>query len=678
MANSADVVDDSNLVDPLADYSPFSFNISSSFRHLANATHHSLVSHLKNLAVRNPDSFVNQGKAIKEGAVELLENDAIMDTVNEDQNVVPVTINDENPCERRPALGLRPAKFKLKPLQSLPDICPEPTIDFDNLDDDPVELFATFERMENAKKELRRLRGLPPEDDQDFASLQPGALRPTIWGKTVKYKHRSYPSIGVPDKDEPPLLSSQEANDQRIVSSTHEDVIPEIDAKNNSAGVRVSDVKMATRSKVSELDELLSLDFDGLDEDGVQRLLQDQLNIKPVDIRKLSLPDMPDILCSRESLPKRTDTLNGMHDSTNNDSSNLLNFRHQFKKSLSSNLVSPSLPKSPLASISSLSKHFSRISQSKDPYLHLDIGSSLGVSTSSETRNRKQADQIGKNTDSHDFSRFDVNGEQTNRAVTSPPGVVVNSTIRNDGSEEQLDRVGHSKDSHETSKNSHEIERSPASREEIITIPEIMPSPIAMDTTPADDPEECLYSPADGGETLPVSGETPLAIAATDVDPTSALIEQEDQIAADPELVGKESLSKGSAVEKASVDGVNKRRKEEVKSNAPVQKEPKNKKRKVGVPPRPSMINEKLRRHSLYGAGTQWEAGLRRSTRIRMRPLEFWRGERFLYGRVHKSVVSVIGVKYASPTKNAEEPAVKVKSFVSSEHKNLLDLASSH
>ena len=39
----------------------------------------------------------------------------------------------------------------------------------------------------------------------------------------------------------------------------------------------------------------------------------------------------------------------------------------------------------------------------------------------------------------------------------------------------------------------------------------------------------------------------------------------------------------------------------------------------------------------LAEAGTYWESGVRRSSRIKMRPLEYWKGERFLYGRVHES-----------------------------------------
>ena len=35
---------------------------------------------------------------------------------------------------------------------------------------------------------------------------------------------------------------------------------------------------------------------------------------------------------------------------------------------------------------------------------------------------------------------------------------------------------------------------------------------------------------------------------------------------------------------------------------------------------------------------TEWENGVRQSTRIKSRPPEYWRGERFLYGRIHESV----------------------------------------
>ena len=40
--------------------------------------------------------------------------------------------------------------------------------------------------------------------------------------------------------------------------------------------------------------------------------------------------------------------------------------------------------------------------------------------------------------------------------------------------------------------------------------------------------------------------------------------------------------------------------------------------------------------------------------------------------------MTVIGVKYSSPSKEADQAAVKVKSFVSDEYKELVDLAALH
>ncbi|RDY01601.1 Centromere protein C, partial [Mucuna pruriens] len=83
-----------------------------------------------------------------------------------------------------------------------------------------------------------------------------------------------------------------------------------------------------------------------------------------------------------------------------------------------------------------------------------------------------------------------------------------------------------------------------------------------------------------------------------------------------------------------------------------------------------------LERQSLAAAGTSWTSGLRRSTRIRTRPLEYWKGERLVYGRVHQSLATVIGIKCMSPGSDGK-PTMKVKSYVSDNKcKELLELAS--
>ncbi|CAI9114084.1 OLC1v1014718C1 [Oldenlandia corymbosa var. corymbosa] len=82
------------------------------------------------------------------------------------------------------------------------------------------------------------------------------------------------------------------------------------------------------------------------------------------------------------------------------------------------------------------------------------------------------------------------------------------------------------------------------------------------------------------------------------------------------------------------------------------------------------------RRKSLLAeGGTSFESGVRRSKRIRSRPLEFWKGERFLYGRVNEGF-KLIGLRYISPGKG--DGKLKVKPFVSDDYKEILDLAALH
>ncbi|KAG9455204.1 hypothetical protein H6P81_008108 [Aristolochia fimbriata] len=67
---------------------------------------------------------------------------------------------------------------------------------------------------------------------------------------------------------------------------------------------------------------------------------------------------------------------------------------------------------------------------------------------------------------------------------------------------------------------------------------------------------------------------------------------------------------------------------------------------------------------ALAGAGTSWEGGTRRSTRVRSKPLQWWKGEQFLYGRVHGSLVTVIGAKYVTSDDDKKVREFEVVSFV--------------
>ncbi|KAL3684267.1 hypothetical protein R1sor_002289 [Riccia sorocarpa] len=86
----------------------------------------------------------------------------------------------------------------------------------------------------------------------------------------------------------------------------------------------------------------------------------------------------------------------------------------------------------------------------------------------------------------------------------------------------------------------------------------------------------------------------------------------------------------------------------------------------------------KKKRRSLDMAGTNtgliWTAaGHKRSTRRRFRPLETWRREKLVYGRVHNSLATVVGIKKRSP--DARPYAFTVTSFMPAEYDEYVRLA---
>ncbi|KAL2932483.1 Centromere protein C [Bienertia sinuspersici] len=140
----------SDLVDPLVDYSNLSLfkqslNLSSPSPASNSSISDSFHTHLKARVLNSPDKLFKQATTILEGSVDLSQADKTQPVITENEKV---------PRERRPALGLRRAKFSVKPMPSQPAVNPESSFDFDNLTD-PDEYFAAFERMENAKRNCK-------------------------------------------------------------------------------------------------------------------------------------------------------------------------------------------------------------------------------------------------------------------------------------------------------------------------------------------------------------------------------------------------------------------------------------------------------------------------------------------------------------------------------------------
>lgn len=704
------------------------------------------------MVLRSPEKLLKEAKTILDDS---MQPDKTSLKASDDKIEKVSFMKDKNLQEKRPALGLKRAKFSAKPMPSQSDVVPEPNLDIGKLKD-PTEFFAAFERMENAKKELQRLKGEPLVNlDQNVSCLSPRRRRPSLFGKSATYKHHSYSSTMVGDNGET-FLSSQEKSEKHIRSPISQDSLPETDTVNNSQHVRVSDSTPAMTSELNELDELLSCDYGGLDEAGVLDVLQDKLQIKLRDIGKPALPDLRDVQ-RRESetscgtLPQMTDAitrLNGIRKATG---SKRLSLSSQLIGSSVHPQLSPVQPGSPLASISLLNRHISKLSPTKDPFSALEIDSPPVRIPSPETAHGKQSDQFDTRNNLTESQTL-VHGEKITGVADPSPVLEGNSTTQSGEPKEQLDRAGQSaQDAAREDVQEHGASASAAHGEETTAVPGVFsPSLAANDISSTSEPKEWMGRDTQSGEvgkgtnlcdsgrslayreqTAADVGEDPLVSAAMRIDPTSQNKEQDDettQVDAARDSVQLELNIEGSTTENLSASGVEdctidkalstedivieepnkeasepskkkleKGRKSKVtsrgdasrgtvkkgvkvnpQSDASVSEKPGNKKRKAEGAPRLSKREHLSRRNSLYAAGTKWEAGLRRSTRIRMRPLEYWRGERFLYGRVHDSLVTVIGVKYSSPSKEADQPAVKVKSFVSDEYKELVDLAALH
>ncbi|XP_021848117.1 centromere protein C [Spinacia oleracea] len=718
----------SDLVNPLVDRSYLSLfrrTLSSSsvpsitqFSNSNSSISDALNTHLKARVLSSPDKLLKQTKTILEEAV-FAEKEKV-------------------PRERRPGLGLKRAKFSAKPIPSQSAATLDFSIDVDKLSD-PVEYFAAYERMENAKKEVQRLKGEPLLDlDQNRASLAPRLRRPSLLGRSATYTHRFSSSITAADVDET-LLNSQETFVSDVLSPTRGGVLPDATVTKNSPRVRVPEPKSTTASKFSELDELLGSSFEGLDEDGLQNLLRDKLQIKALDIGKTFFPDwrvqLRESSISSSALRKKNEAV--------------IHLSGKSKATRSGDKVSPAKSNSPLASLSFLNRHIAKRTPSMDPFspIHGDLSSAEATDPTREPEKRVdrpgQSDEVNlleiRSSTVNENENIAVSGEDPSVSVAKDADPISKPREKENGVG-QSELIGNRKDSCESAVHLEE---------NIAVFGEDPSLSVEKDADPISKPKEkedgvgqsepigkrkdsCESGRSAGHieENIAVSGEDSPVLASNDIGPASEPERHDDEVDAArlpirqlifegvdresfcssggvkplstiPEFWAGEPLStENISVEEPSEEaaGSSKRRLQEkekskvpseavlseerskkgrrAKKNqleAPVASEARNKRRKVeDSQPGHSKGDKNLRRTSLYYAGTKWEAGVRRSTRIRMRPLEYWRGERFLYGRVHQSLLTVIGVKYASPS----NPGVKVKSFVSDEYKDMVEFAS--
>lgn len=150
--------------------------------------------------------------------------------------------------------------------------------------------------------------------------------------------------------------------------------------------------------RVSELlDELVTGEDEELDEDRAVTLLQEQLQIKPIVLGKLCIPDLHvarriDLKASGADVPKHRNPLSDIQNFVKGMSSRTPKKRKSAESSVSC-LASPTPPRSPLGSIIALKKHL-QSNLSLDAFSAHDIDQSLARNASPFANTGKQIDEV--------------------------------------------------------------------------------------------------------------------------------------------------------------------------------------------------------------------------------------------------------------------------------------------
>ncbi|XP_050945085.1 centromere protein C isoform X3 [Cucumis melo] len=717
----------SDVIDPLAAYSginlfPTAFGTLTdpSKPHDLGTDLDGIHKRLKSMVLRSPSKLLEQARSILDGNSKSMISEAATFLVKNEKNEAASVKAEENPQERRPALNRKRARFSLKPDAGQPPVNLEPTFDIKQLKD-PEEFFLAYEKHENAKKEIQKQMGAVLKDlNQQNPSTNTRQRRPGILGRSVRYKHQ-YSSITTEDDQNvdpsqvtfdsgvfsPLKLGTETHPSPHIIDSekkTDEDVAFEEEEEEEEL------VATKAENRVNDiLDEFLSGNCEDLEGDRAINILQERLQIKPLTLEKLCLPDL-------EAIP----TMNLKSTRGNLSKRSLISVDNQLQKTetLKSkednenlvNLVStPSSMRSPLASLSALNRRISLSNSSgdsfsahgidrspaRDPYL-FELGNHLsdavGITEHSSVSKLKPLLTRDGGTI--------ANGIQPSKILSGDDSMskISSSNILNVlqvGSNTALSGTYASTDAKNVSGSSTDVEineklscleaqadvvanmqidhqGSASEQPKLSEVDLIEEYPVGIRSQLDQSAATCTENIVDGSSRS--SGtehhdEMEDHEGSASEQPNSSKVDMIKEYPVGIQIQLDQSTTTTTCAEKI-VDGTSRSSgtdhhdEEQVKPKSRANKQRKGKK-----------ISG---RQSLAGAGTTWKSGVRRSTRFKIRPLEYWKGERMLYGRVHESLATVIGLKYVSPEKGNGKPTMKVKSLVSNEYKDLVDLAALH
>ncbi|OAY36829.1 hypothetical protein MANES_11G052100v8 [Manihot esculenta] len=727
-----------DLEDPLEGYRGLSL-FSRTFASLPNPPQphhpddpHSIHNFLKSLPVQNPGKLMEQAKTILDSTREVENAKMTSDEGLEDKNDVVA----EHPRGQRPGLGRKRPRFSLLPNISQPTVNLEPTLDFDKLKD-PEEFFLAYERLENAKKEIAKQTGQAFRDsDQYNVFMVPRSQRPGIPGrsKTAKYKHL-YPTMPSQETFEAEIFSNcgpQQENahpniayyQRELANAASQQLEPTNDAsqQTESASVALEEMELvdkAENTKNKLLDELLAHDYEDLEGDGAMNILQDRLQIKPLHIEKLNLPEMQDIQrinfkASGVSRSKHRNVLSDIHNLLKG-TRDITPMKPQTIESSFPSFGSPTPPRSPLAFLSLLNRRIFQSNLSNDPFstVHIDHPSE---------RNASPAENIDKHSDPVDAEKtLHISGELNSLTNEKDDGPIVDrsSTVETGDFTSLFEK--HLNENSPTvapgsemgpTESSFELENNNVGMDNEVINESLSQADAALDLQACrpneleDVVEDVMKESVTSGQLDKKTDDFPVetsnsihnkfADECTDIQDDAleqiqeSIQEQQNEKQSTAKLhphkgkhnkahsrrqdLAEHAMDGSTECQGITADQIQDSAQEQTQASP----EQHSKQKEIKSKPHTSKKHKSKiisKRQSLAGCGMSWETGVRRSTRIRSRPLEYWKGERFLYGRIHTSLATIIGIKYESPQKDNGKTTMKVKSFVSDEYKDLVEQA---
>lgn len=622
----------------------------------------------------------------------------------ENDNEPDASMGIRNPQEKRPALGHKPAQFSLRPNMTQASSGLDLNLDIDQLHD-PEDFFSAYGKRQYAKDEIQRHTcGSVTSINDYMPSATSCSRRPGILGKSVS--NMPHYSSAVSENDDT-FLSFQEAiQDDSLCPSkfvSHQETAHfDMDLHGKELAESIS----KTENRISELlDKLLSESIGNLDGDGEPSLLQVGLQRKPVNVDKY-LPDFSGnrrtgIMDLGKEFPKNkkseTDVSKVMRGLSGKTP---VKIKHVAENPVHT-LASPTTPKSPFAALSLLNKHISRSKPISDPFRFLDIDLSSAGNTSSLKEFNQLSQQLdeGKELPLSDGLTFPTEVEATRTSVTgtvsnnSIEGVTPNlldKSVNVNPSTVSVDiRLRGSNDvvvHHNEDNNMTDSGRANAATNLCITganrMSENVSSYPRLCINRAESSRRCTnvfalgHGPCDIDNNVENLHRDTNSFVQPNVNTDCSTINNVNfsyspsgqldsnftkgrlmngQLRAADSTFRKDLKQRNKALKKGSAKDLSKARTHEQK-------------RRKAITPQ-----------SLTETGTYWESGVRRSKRIRSRPLEYWKGERFLYGRVHESLATVIGIKCMSPVEESRgEPTLTVSSYVSDKYQELVELAARH